>query len=447
VSHDQALTVIRQFQSETDAIREAPEPLPARAAVFLLAGVLVAATVIAYFMPIDRVIASDGGRIVSSETPNVFQALDPSIIKSIDVKEGDIVKDGQLLATLDPTFAAADVDQLKQQVAALKAEIIRASAEEHRRPLAFDVAADPDIAPYAAMQRTLYDQRAAALGAQLRSFDEQIKQAQATIAKLTQDESRYQQHMDIATQIEDMRQKLKESGSGSLLNLLEASDTRVEEARQMEFDRNSLVETEHTISSLAANREATLQQWDATTGQEIVTAQTSLDQAEASLTKALKHQDLVRLVAPEAAMVLTVAKLSVGSVLKEGDPLMTLAPLRVPVEAEIQIASRDVGFIRPGDPVTLKVDAFNSFEHGTAEGKLRSISEGSFTTDDNGASVPPYYKARVAIEKLNFIRVPANFRLIPGMTLTGDIKVGTRSALRYLMGGFVKGAGEAMREP
>jgi HlyD family secretion protein len=59
----------------------------------------------------------------------------------------------------------------------------------------------------------------------------------------------------------------------------------------------------------------------------------------------------------------------------------------------------------------------------------------------------PYYKARIAIDSLNFVAVPANFRLIPGMTLAADIKIGKRSAIRYLMGGIIRGAGEAMREP
>jgi hemolysin D len=455
VQPDATLTTIRQFQSETDAIREAPEPLRARSAVFVLTGLIIALIVVAIVARIDRVVTSSAGDIAATETPDVFQALDPSIIKSIDVKEGDIVAEGQLLATLDPTFAAADVDQLKQQIAGLRAEIARCDAELHQHPLAFDVdpATDPISAPYQATQRLNFEQRAAALNAQLASFDEQIKQNQAIIAKLKNDALRYGEEEKISQQIEDMRRKLEDRGAGSLLNLLLASATRLESQRTMELDRNGIVESEHTVSSLQATREATLQQWYAAVSQELVTAQNSLDLANASLTKATKHQDLVRLVAPEPSMVLTIAgatpntKLSVGSVLKEGDQLMVLQPLRKPVEAEIQISSSEIGFVRPGDTCTLKIDAFNFFEHGTAEGKVRWISEGSFTTDQNGAPVPAYYKARCTVEHMNFINVPANFRLMPGMTLTGDVKVGTRSVIRYVMGGFVHGAGEAMREP
>ena len=95
----------------------------------------------------------------------------------------------------------------------------------------------------------------------------------------------------------------------------------------------------------------------------------------------------------------------------------------------------------------LKVDAFNFVEHGAAKGKCSWISEGAFTTDDNGQPVEAYYKARCSIEAMNFINVPENFRLIPGMTLTADMNVGSRSVAAYLLSGFVRGVGQSMREP
>ena len=99
---------------------------------------------------------------------------------------------------------------------------------------------------------------------------------------------------------------------------------------------------------------------------------------------------------------------------------MTLVPMSAPLEAEIEVASRDVGFIRPGDPVTMKIDAFNFAEHGTVEGKVKWISEDAFTTDDNGVPIPAYYRVRVNDHRDQADRCAAStFRLIPGMTLIG----------------------------
>ena len=438
---------VRQFQSEIDGIRHADEPLSIRATVFVLGGALLACVVILAVARVDRVISSAGGKIISVETPLVFQALDPSIVKSIDVREGEIVEKGRQLATLDPTFAAADVNQLQQQIDSLNAQIARDEAELARDAFNPSPSPDPEVLKYESLQKTLFDQRAAQYSAQLESSDQKIAQARATIDKYQGDEGRYKERVQIASQVEGMRSTLLQHGNKSLLNMLTSKDAKVEAMRTMEFDHNSLIEAQHQLASLEADRAAFIEQWFAQISQDLITARNSRDGARAQLEKASKHQDLVRLTAPEHSMVLTLAKLSVGSVLKEGDTLLTLAPMSAPLEAEAQVLSRDVGFIRPGDPVTMKIDAFNFAEHGTVEGKVKWISEDAFTTDDSGAAVPAYYRVRVTVTAIKLIDVPPTFRLIPGMTLKADVKVGTRALGAYLIGSMVHGLGQAMREP
>jgi hemolysin D len=446
-----ALTQVRQFQSETDAIREEPEPRWARITVLVLTGLLVSLIIIMVVTRMDRVVIGDNGKIVPTQQINVFQALDASIIRSIDAREGQRVDKGQLLATLDPTFAAADVLQLKQQIASLKAQIARDRAEIDQQPLVSPESADPDIRKYVALQRTFYDQRMAQYKAQLNSFDAKIEQTQTTIQKFQTDENGYKQRADIAQQVEDMRTVLVEHHTGSLLNKLISQDQRIDLLRNLDYDHNSLVEAQHTLASLQADRESFIQQWFSALSQDVVAARNGLDTAEAQLEKATKHQDLVRLTANEDSVVLTLAKLSVGSVLKEGDQLFTLMPTDTPLEAEVHVLSRDVGFVRRGDHCTLKIDAFNFIEHGIAEGKVSWISEGAFTTDDNGQPLTDpsltYYKARCSIDAMKFRNVPENFRLIPGMTLTADMNVGRRSVAVYLLSGIMRGIGQSMREP
>ena len=439
--------VIRQFQSETAAISEASEPRWARITVFTLAGMFLSLIFIMSVTKVDRVVTSIGGRLVSTDRVNVFQSLDPSIIKSINVHEGDEVKEGQILATLDPTFAAADVKQLKQQVAGLRAQIARDDAQLNNHSFVAAQETDPDAIRSAAVQKEYYNQQVAQYKAQLASFAAKISQAQATIQKYQTDASRYQQREQIAKQIEDMRAFLASHGTGSQLNLLTSQDARLEVLRTLEYDHNSLDEAQHTLASITADRDAFIQQWNAQLSQDLVTARSNLDTAQASLEKALRHHDLVRLAATEPSVVLTVAKLSVGSVLKEGDTLFTLMPINAPVEAEIKISARDIGFVRAGDRCVLKIEAFNYMEHGTADGTIRWISDNAFTTDDNGQPVDAYYKAQCGLDATHFVNVPPKFRLIPGMTLQADVNVGTRSVAMYLLGGLLRGFGESMREP
>jgi hemolysin D len=438
--------LIRIFQSETAEIREDPEPFQLRLTLHALAGLVIALVAVSLLMQLNRVVASSAGQIVTSDPTIVLQALDASIIKSLDVQEGERVKGGQLLATLDPTFAAADVSAATLQIASLEAQVARAEAELAHRGFNARLSAPPDSA-YMALQRAYYVQRKDQYEAQLRAYDEQIAQNKATIRKLKDDISHYDDRVKISQEIESMRASLAASQIGSRLNLLAATDQRLETLRNLDFDRNGLIENEHQLASTIANRDAFVEQWSGQVSQELVTARNTLDTTRQQLAKAVKHQDLVRLEAAEDAVVLKLAKLSVGSVLKEGDPLITLAPLHSPVEAEVHISAREIGFVRPGDSATVKLDPFNFVEHGTASGTVRWISEGAFSQDDNGTSVEPYYKARIAFGKVELHDVPDSFRLVPGMTLSADIMVGKRSVFIYMLRGVIRGISEAMREP
>ena len=223
---------VRQFQSEIDGIRHADEPMSARATVFVLGAALLACAAILAIARVDRVISSTAGKIVSVDDPLVLQALDPSIVKSIDVREGEVVEKGRQLATLDPTFAAADVNQLQQQIDSLNAQITRDEAELARAALEFPQSADQDVQKYEQLQKVLFDQRAAQYSAQLESFDQKIALTQATIDKYQNDESRYRERLGIASEVENMRSTLAQHGNESRLNVLGSMDTKARSAAE-----------------------------------------------------------------------------------------------------------------------------------------------------------------------------------------------------------------------
>src|SRR5664279_5614856 len=143
------------------------------------------------FAKVDRIVTSSSGKIIATVKSNVFQALDDnSIIKSIDVKEGDRVVKGQILARLDPTFTGADVQQLHDQIASLDAQIARAEGEQSGQEPDFSRGDGASDKQYVALQRRLYTQRVAQYQAQINSFDQKINQTLATIKKAEDDEAR-----------------------------------------------------------------------------------------------------------------------------------------------------------------------------------------------------------------------------------------------------------------
>src|SRR5260370_30953939 len=140
--------IVRLFQSETAEILEAPEPFGVRATLYVVAAFFVAIIVVALVTRLDRVVTSSSGHIVTTEPTVVMQALDPSLIKTIEVREGERVKAGQVLATLDPTFAAADVGGFQQQLASLDTPIPRCAAELANRAYDPAPAQDPTTDRY-----------------------------------------------------------------------------------------------------------------------------------------------------------------------------------------------------------------------------------------------------------------------------------------------------------
>ena len=251
------------------------------------------------------------------------------------------------------------------------------------------------------------------------------------------------------------RETVVEDDVGSRLNVLIANDARLEVARNLSVANNALTEAKHDLDSLQSQKSAFMSDWRNKAMADLVTARNERGNLTEQLVKAKKRGDLVRLESPVDAVVLERTTRSVGSVVKEAEPVFTLVPLNSPLEAEIRIDARDIGFVQAGDPVYIKLDAYPYIEHGMVEGQIRTISEDSFRDKQDLASaqegqstgMPAFYKARVRLTSTKLRNVPEGFRVMPGLPLSGDVKVGERSVVSYMLRPILRGLGEAMREP
>ena len=210
------------------------------------------------------------------------------------------------------------------------------------------------------------------------------------------------------------------------------------------------------LQQMMAERDGFEQQWKAKISEDLTLRRRSLSDASESLRKATLRRDLVDLRADQDAVVLSVAKVSVGSVMQSGEPLITLVPTSAPLEVETRIAAADAGYVHPGQKVAIKFDTFPFVQYGMAEGTVRFISPDSFNGNQEtqrgnvvtqGDRNDVFYKARVAIDELKMHGVPGGFELKPGMTVRADIKAGTRTLLTYLFARILPIGLEGMREP
>jgi hemolysin D len=451
-ANDPTLPAILEFQSPSQALADAPIPRTARGTIWIISSMFVACVMAMGLIPIDRVVTAQG-KVVSKVPLLVVQPLETSVVRSIDVTEGQSVRTGDVLARLDPTFAAADVGASEALVSTLQAEVSRMQAEATGRPF---TSTGPD--PNLSLQSSIFVQRQSERDFKRETYQQRINGLQAAVARGEADADAYQARKAVAEQVVSVRKELERHQIGSMLMSLAATDNLLETERGLANATQTVESARRDLDALKAERDAYEQNWLADVSQKLSEQMQKLADAREKLNKARLRHQLVELRANRDATVLTVAKVSVGSVLQSGDQFITLVPINAPLEVEANIVGRDGGFVQVGAPAAVKFDTFPFSQYGLAHGAVRTLSADSFTGQDElkmrSGSVPvksdstePFYRSRITIDDVRLHAVPAGFRITPGMPVTADIMIGKRTVLTYLLGRILPVASEAMREP
>ena len=451
-SNDPTLPAILEFQWPSTAIVNAPVPRFARGVVWVITSMVIVMITVLGLLPVDQVVATRG--IIVSQSPTILvQPLDTAIVRSIDVRDGQRVKAGQVLARLDPTFATADVSTLEAQVSAYQAQIARLQAESAGLPFSYQ-GTDHDRL----LQAAIYAHRRAEFEAKLDDYALKTAEESSMIARSQADADGYKERLGVAQQFEHMQNELYAAQAASLATTLVATDTRAEMQRSLANAEQTAAAAEREKAALKAERTAYVQSWRADVAQSLADATAKASDARDQLDKAKLHRQMVELRSDRDAIVQSVAKVSVGSVLQTGQQFITLVPDDVAFEVEANIPGRENGFVHVGDPVAIKFDTFTYSQYGMAKGTVRVVSPDAFTAQEeertptsampvSSATLEPFYRVRIAIKWLGMHDVPFGFHVTPGMPVTADIKVGKRTVLKYLLGWMVPIAKEGMREP
>lgn len=432
---------IDAFRSEAVALEERPPRLLSRITLYAAAAMIVTAVAWAALSHVDRVVVA-AGRLVTT-TPNlVVQPLETSVIRSIAVAPGDVVRAGDTLATLDPTFAAADLAQLRTRLAARAAQVARLEAE--LAGTSFEVG--PDAGEEDRLQAASFAQRRAFREARLAEFDARIASTEASIVTSRRDQEVLAARLEVLRELESIRAQLLATQTGSRVLLLETRSSRLDLEARLERLRANLDELTQDVRRIRAERRAFAEEQRQQMLDDLVRVRGERDAATEELAKAELRRSMVVLTAPADAVVLEVAARSVGSVVREAETLFTLVPLAAVLEAELAIEPSDIGRVALDQRVRIKLDAFPYQEHGTVDGVLRTVSEGAFPRgrENSGDTA---YRGRVALEHAGLRGVADAVRLMPGMTLVGEIQVGRRNLLAYFAYPLLRGLDESLREP
>lgn len=438
--------VIAEFQSEALELEARDPPRIARITLFGILALLGSAVLWASLASVDEVVVAQG-KLVTTKPTIVVQPLETSIIRSIDVAIGETVRAGQTLARLDATFSQSDVDQLAAKFRAFDAQVKRMEAEIRGDDYGLSAGGTPDEL----LQVELFGQRRAFRLSQLQNFDQQIAGQEAALQSGTEQEAILLERRENLKLIEAARDTLYKKEFGSLLNLLSSRDSRLDVDATIVALHGKRAQETHLLAKLKADRQAFIDDLRRTTMETLVEVRNQRDTVDEELKKMKLRRNLIALTAPADAVVLDLAQRSIGSVVREAEPIVTLVPLNVPLEAEVSIDARDIGRIKAGDAVRVKFDAYPFQKYGTATGSVRTISRDAFAPSQQeaaaGQSSLPYFRARIALSE-NQLRVDgAPVSLLPGMSVSSEIKVGQRTVMSYFLYPILRGLDSAIREP
>ena len=454
-NNDDMPMALLEFHSPSAAMAAMPPTATALYTTWIVSSLALASVLVMALFPIDRV-ATASGALVPTVPMVVVQPLETSIIRSIDVHEGDVVHKGQILAHLDPTATNADVSSLGLQTRSLQAEVDRLMAEVTGK----DYVADPSD-PASTQQAATFLRRKSDYAAKIQNYDQQIAGLRSDVVGYEASAALYAGRVKVASDVHNMRVQLQRDQVGSRLNSLSSQDELMEIERSQITSQQSATSARNKLNAMIAEREGYIQNSKAETYQSLTDAQRKLYEATGQYEKAKLQKSLLVMRADRDAVVLNIAHVSVGSVITAAQEFMTLTPLDAPLQIEARLPVDTAGYVQLGDKAQVKFQTFNYVQYGGAQAVVTNISSASFSTDDyqagaasapaNGLATPgggnAFYRVRLRIDRYTLRNVPHYFKPTAGMVVTADINIGKRTILQYLMSTVIPPAIEGMRDP
>ena len=434
---------IARFQGSAAAIEQSSVPWAARSVQILLVAIIAFAVGWAALSTMETVVTGPG-RLTTVEPLVVVQPLNPGVIRSFPVSTGDRVEAGQTVAVLDPTFTEADVSFLDTTISRLAAEIARlraeAAGEDEVGPS--PASSDADLAE----QRALFYLRKAEYTSRLGELSAAVESEEANVRQVAESAEVVRKRMKVIGEIETMRQDLFSREVGSKLELLTIQEQGLAQQQELTRLENDLGARRSALAAAVAARETYRSNWMRMISERLVEAETKLAEARAEHRKATRYQSLVELRSPVSGVVLEVATLSIGSVAQAAEQIVTIVPDTAELIADFQISPSEVGSIKLGDPVKIKVAAFPFQKHGAITGTLITLAPDvkQIPAEEGGGA---FYRARARFDPVSLEKFDARDQLRPGMDIAAEIVVGERVVLTYFIYPLIRYLDESLREP
>jgi hemolysin D len=426
----------------------APSPLP-RVVLYSLLALCVALLAWAIAGRLDIVAVADG-KLVPQSFLKIVQPADSGIVREILVTEGDAVQEGQVLIRMDARLSEADSRALQAELNRKRLQLRRIDAELGGAPLKRKPE-DP-LELFAQVEAQFHARRQSYLDA-LGTEQAMLVRAQHDLKSAIETEDKLKQTAPILREQEKAWDQLAKEGFAGRLLVLDRQRSRIETEQDLRAQTQNvaglqagIAQSERRIAQITSNYRQQLQN-------ERVETEAQYHKLQQDWDKQQHRHGLLELKAPQAGLVKDLATHTPGTVVAPGTILLTLVPSDEPLQAEIWIPNKDVGFVNAGQPVKIKLAAYPFQHYGMLDGVVRHVSLDASDRPNNenplparNGAVPLNYRALIALRSPQLERNGLNLRLTPGMQVSAEILLGTRSVIEYLLSPVQKVAHEAGRE-
>jgi hemolysin D len=428
------------------------------------------------------------GKIEANGRAKVVQPLDPGTVAALRAENGLHVKAGQVLVELDPAEAQADMIAAAEALAASR-------AEASRRRVAIETAAPLQSAVFKAGEKTseslpaktpaiqftleispaVQARETAVLVADLgqlrdtlNNLDKQMAQKTATRRKI---EASIAYQNTLIKTLEGrvtMRESAIQRDVGTKVNLYDAMESLEKSQSQLASDNGQLIETDAAMEEIASQKVKTVALFMAENESKLAEAQRKADEVAQQLAKASAKLARTKLAAPIEGTLQQVAVTTIGQVVTTGQQLMTVVPTEGVLQVEAYVSNIDIGFVKVGQEAEVKVDAFPFTRFGTLRGTVTKVASEAIDEQEakraqsnaiapaNGAAAAPnsapgqpqsfVFPITIALDASAMKIDQAIIALIPGMTVSAEIKTDSRRVIDYLLSPIAKVSSEALKE-
>lgn len=384
------------------------------------------------------------GRVVPSRDVQLIQATEAGVLQTLYVEEGDIVEQGDMLMELDGIQLSSQLDQEQQRAFGLLARIERLQAEIDSVDLDFSEALITQAASVVRSETALYHARADELRAEIEILERQRMQRREQFAEGEVDLQTARETLEILSEERAMMAPLVERGVEPETTLLELRRQETEWQGRETRARAALARLQSALDEIDDQIRAQRASTRAAALSDLAIATAELAALEPSLPALRDRAGRARIRAPARGIVNRIHRSTLGGLAGAGEDLIEIVPLDDTLLIEAFVSPDDIAFVFPGQPVKVKITAYDFSRYGSLDGEITRIGADAVTRSEHDTE--EFFRVHVRTDGSFLDADGVEVEVIPGMVAEVDMLAGKKTVLEYLTQPVVRVRDRALRE-